>query len=393
MKLILPQRLDSAEPVLQVRWCLERSEHSFLKEQKAKCINVLFVITYENSSLEDRILVPIDQMLTFLNFRRPGDHTVFARIVYVKYEDSFEDVKRRILDKINNYSYKNEILNSKKTSFGNDLGSFLSDYSTGDTEFDVNIPKEHFPKDPPECLGKIVNFGYDYPAVDQCMFRRRLLVSPFKLILIFIWMILTTVIRGFISLLALSLGLRDINFEAVLRPLRDDISDVLYYTSFWNSWFFKDKYSKTRPKFYLLLHPWLYIILFFVLSLVAHKLKMTNWVLLMIILRSLKGFVFYAWKPLAYCFTVLVFISFLLNKLNTKWNNITEERTKKTSTEEYLQMMRKKEEKKYDNLYKLLACPKEKTVDLDNIPLQRRTIKLRFLRLKSKVCRPFAIKG
>jgi hypothetical protein len=56
-----------------------------------------------------------------------------------------------------------------------------------------------------------------------------------------------------------------------------------------------------------------------------------------------------------------------------------------------LEWLRQNQE--YDDLTRLLACqtmPFE--VDIDAIPAERRTIHLRFLDLKRRVCRPYAVK-
>lgn len=255
MKLIPAGNLTSADPVMPIRWCLERSETETLKHYNAKDVHILFVIAYEGNTIEDRQLVPIGQVMEYLKFRRPGKHVVFAKVIWPS-RGIHRDALKRIFSRENPLEYTNKVLNDERTGFRSHLESRYSiSVLQDDAKIEVVIPPEHFPKEPPKWFKWLVNLGYEYPAVDQCQFRGR---APFVIVKIpamLIWAVVTTLIRIASVLLCGLCGMRNIGFRPIFHPWKNDILDVYVPTT--NSWFFHDDKGEKRPHRLLLLHPML----------------------------------------------------------------------------------------------------------------------------------------
>ena len=382
MKLLPNGNLESAEPVMAVRWCLERWEAVALKERAANNICVLFVIVYEGTDLEDRQLVPIDQMIAFLNFRRPGNHLVFAKVVWDKRLGATEKYLREsLLQKVSSRNYDLNLLNEERTGFRSTAFD-LDRVGTlaNDAELEIAVPKEHFPPEPPAWLAKLVNAGFDYPPVDQCAFRRRALWAPIKLSAFGLWAIVTTIIRVIVAAFLLLRGMRDINFAPIIHPWRNDIDDVWGNLRYTSSWFKYTKERRSRDSIWrYIFYPPFDIVVFFLLVLVKDSYHV-SWLTLIGMFISAVW-----WRLLVVAFFVgfFLWLKYLANRAIRRQNELER-------SPEFREAQERRRLNAYDKLYKLLACRPGATATVESLPAEHRTIRLRFLDLKRKVCRPYA---
>lgn len=389
MKLIPAGSLASADPVMAVRWCLERSDVVMLKERQAQNIHILFVIVYEGTNLEDRFLVPIDQMMTYLSFRRPGNHLVLAKVIWT-FSDGLrsKEYLHRFLSKIDYRLYERDLLDEERRGFNNyhfnmDIGCLPSA-----ADFEVFVPRQHFPTEPSASVKRLVDFGFEYRSVDQCMFRRRLLSAPFRLALAACWAVITALFRAILVIILVLNGNRKINFSAIIHPWRNDIRDVATDTEEGNTWFFRRADGTRRSLFIWLLFPYLHLMLFvYIPLLIKAALKVTYWRALFLMVegpvsfavRIAKGILAFSgwwWMIVALCALFII-----LYAIRRKKGKPKAAKRKETSWEPTYD---------YDKLYKLLACRTGIAPTLESIPAERRTFRLKYLDLKAKVCRPFA---
>jgi hypothetical protein len=137
--------------------------------------------------------------MTYISFRRPGKHTVFAKVVYDYGLGSFVPF---LLRKLKRREYDCSVLNNDNTDFMSQ--SYFRNFGIlslpADDEVEISIPREHFPPAPPEWLKKMANYGFSYPAVDECDFRRRVVLLVPKLPALAFWAVVTTLIRLTIAL-------------------------------------------------------------------------------------------------------------------------------------------------------------------------------------------------
>jgi hypothetical protein len=404
MKLIPAGNLESADPVLAVRWCLDRSETQKLKEQEARNMHILFVIVYEGGTREDRLLVPLQQAMTYLNFRRPGNHTVFAAVVWNSFDK--QGLSTRLLDRSSSREYDTIVMNRDRSEFRS-VDWFENNHAPNrmlaDTaEIDVIVPREHFPKEPPKWLKQLVNAGHGYPPVDQCDFRRRMLGVPFKVPFFAAWAIITTLIRFLIVVTLLFLGMRRINFAAVIHPWQDEIPNVFERVHIGNSWFNRDSKGSYRSRWYFFLRPIFWLVIFGILTLIKIRLHMSYWALIVAGWSAAINFTIATWNFLlrlvgklwkavavvAVGITILTFTLRYVRKILAKKRREKELLWQSTDFQEQLRLQRMQS---YDDLYKLLACKPTITPALSDLPPERQTLRLRYLDLKAKVCRPFAV--
>jgi len=402
VKIIPRDDLTSSNPVLAVRWCLEPGEAQQLKECKAKNISVLFVIAYEGG-LEDRMLVPVEDMMAWLNFRRPGKHEVFATVLW---GGKLSTIEALCLARSDRWRYEQSVLDRKRRRIEksyafheNEIGMLR----TGDGEYpnmaklEVMVPAEHFPKEPPKWIAGLANFHFECPPVDQCAFRRRCMVAPLRLPWFVFWAIITTIIRVVIALALVLHGAREIDFGAIAHPWRDDIQYVGDGTDPRNSWFLCDKDGRRRSRWWLLLYPYLYAAFFVLVAVVkAHNhltwLTALDWTVWAFVLAALAIYRWFlrAW-PYLLCIAIVPGIIYIVLRTLGAWAKKAEAAKLAPIDQTLLELREQERDKEYDDLAQLLACnalPFE--VDIRALPPEHRTVKLYFWRLKERVCRPYA---
>ena len=400
MRLIPAGNLEQAEPVLPIRWCLEPREGLELEEQKAENIHILFVIAYQpkdGRGLEDRHLVPIDQMMTFLSFRRPGRHLVLAKIVWGKDED-LED-----LTKMANFStYYYDLLDRARTDFdtNNARSSFWNlkvQCLNGRAEVEVAIPAEHFPKKWPGWLKYLAECGYQYPSFDQCHTKKRLAFAPVKLLFFGLWAVITTAIRIIIATFLTLCAMREIDYEAILHPFRDDIGDVSsdVHRGRPGSWILHDKDNNLRSEWLFLLHPMIYFGIFVGLTGAKIHSRTTYFALVKAIWFGVLAFALAIWNWLISLPWIMITATaigvaisvFLIWKIGK-----SKARRRERTAQEIQEAIAKAKRTAYDELYQLLACRAEPMVaDVSALPRERQTLRLKYLRVKVKLCRPWAV--
>jgi hypothetical protein len=125
MRLFPAGDLASARPVMAVRWCLDPEETEHIKSLGAQNMCILFVMAYGGSELlEDRMLVPIDQMMAYLSFRRPGTHTVFARVL--KGDAADKSLKKIVFSQFERGMFNYDLLNYGRDEIKSVNLSFIS---------------------------------------------------------------------------------------------------------------------------------------------------------------------------------------------------------------------------------------------------------------------------
>jgi len=266
-------------------------------------------------------------------------------------------------------------------------------------EGEVVVPKEHFPPEPPKWIQRIVNFGFERPPFDECAFRRRLLWLIIKLPVLAFWFFFTTSVRLVGAGLLSICGFREIKYSPIFHPWNMDMNDVWYFSDSKNTWFNSDEYGQSRSRFFYLVHPLLYVGLFAFLTYLKHALGLSYgevilkiWGVLLIFIFAISDFfikLFSRFGSIVIGFFIGVIIIKMIRRNLKKramemraWNSAPEPQKTKVEIA-----------KEYDDLYRLLACGRApKTPSLDALPKQKKTLHLKFLNLKAKVCRPYVSK-
>ena len=401
MRLIPAGNLDQTEPVLPIRWCLEAREGYELREQKAENIHILFVIAYEGTDLEDRYLVPIDQVMTYLPFRRPGRHLVLAKVVW-----GSENHLGSLVRKVDFRRYYNDLLDKEhkeRTSFI-DRYTFrwISDCQCldGSAEAEVTIQAEYFPREWPAWLKYLAEVGHEYPSFDQCQMRRRLAFAPVKLFFFGLWAVITTVTRVSIAAFLTLCAMREVDYGAILHPFRDDIRDIYahVHSTSPGSWLVRNKDGVSRTAWFVLLHPMIYLAAFAALTGCKIYLHTTYLALLTAISSAIQSLALMIWSILilffmnAWIAILAMALAVVLASFLAGWTvRAIKRRREMEAAPDFLALREQEKLQAYDDLYKLLACRADPLIaSISALPRERQTLHLRYLELKAKLCRPFA---
>ena len=222
---IFVERPDQPSSIVPVRWCVSKQVLKDLQELGVERPYILFVIVHFPSDEYggrfeevDRHLVPFDKAMTFLEFKRPGVHKIFASIIWSW--DSFElgtfGKKRVFLFKrsrsdrfdygLIRREYVRQSKNGEKKSlagtricihfteyrFFSESGIKFYEYCTTkiidiyselveeyeevaskQAVIELNISDKFFAPEPPAWLKWWVNLWLENPK-DQCSFRKRM---------------------------------------------------------------------------------------------------------------------------------------------------------------------------------------------------------------------------
>lgn len=373
MRLIIDAKA-SADPVVGVRWCFGRDEMDRIITRDKDRMKILLISLYSDGT-EDRVLVPASEIMTFISFRRPGSVKLLAGLM-----DLGDSAAKNILKKVNSRRYDWAILE------GNELTNNSFTYSLGANLWakaeivTLNIPADHFPAEPWPWVRQMADLGYSFPANDQCQLRRRSLGIPIKLLGLGLWAVLTTLIRIVVATVAWTSTTRGVDFSPILHPWENDISDITRNTPM--DWVFCCRLfgEYEDPKIWrIIMHPWVYMMGFCVMTVVKIVKHLTYWQILKNIGHALLILVHHMWLFALIGLAIGALVGFLVRKLQSaSWKAAVAARKSATAR---LEM---------ESLRDLLVCQSGLKADTAQIPSANRSIHLRYLNIKRKICRPFA---
>ena len=344
-----------ANPNLALRWCVDKKTLDELKEKGVKNPQLLLVIaqhfSHHGVTEIERKLVPLGQAMEWLEFNRSGRYTIYSTIVW--------DPDNKWIFEVEEPPPKT---GSRPTQEMFDCdGKFsrtrIERYSLDEGSLDVVVAEEFFAKEPPAWLNWWVNLWFGAMEIsrptNQCSFRRRaILTFTIQPIPVFVWVLLKSLTRLVAALILVLCGMRGVSFKPVIHPFELCLDNVWYNMG--SSVFLKDKHDK-----------WHF----------AYVAGLVN--------RGLQAI----WRALL----PPPSSEELKRRQQTETNRILEKSVKRALKERDKQ---EREQRKLGAFYKGLqdvACigvPLKPKLEL--LPEKRRTIYLRYMDLKAKVCKPYA---
>lgn len=377
----------------QVSWCVDAEVLKELSDYKVKDPQLVIVVApdadHYDIRKEVRKVVPLKDLMTYMEFRTAGKNNIWGFITYKtkkearNYYLAKDDGKfaTHVLD------YHGENYSSTLLSFETEEALLSKQYKSKSPPISVDVPKEIFAKEPPAWEKTWVNYFFRNKVVDQCEFRRRrlfaLLVQPF--------LIGGKMLATFVVLLAgLLTGARRWSIKYLLHPLTYNPFDA---GEIWNDGTIFIRHLKEDDdielRAYYLLTPWYMIRSFWSLpfmpvfvigvGLLAYFHQFTQLISIGIVVGGLMalalaiitfmcyGAEWFSWAP-----KVPKFFVWLLDKI------IGEPKTD-------LWYLKPEEQE-------LIVCSEKRShLTYKQIPARRKTVRLRFQNLKSKVCRPFSL--
>ncbi len=374
--------LHIQEPEVQtgavaVSWCVSRETIAALHQAGAAKPQLLLIVApqddrrpFHDSQYESRFVVPLHDLMTFIEFKKPGPNRVFGVIVWER-DDSYTTVRDAFLQRANGM-YRNCVLRSDCSWNESSLQRYqettqdvrVTEMAELSTSLGVDVPAECFAKEPAEWEKAWVNHFFHARAHDQCHFRKRRLfaytVQPPLMTLI--WLV-----RVLFAAFFLSCGRRGINFTPIIHPLRGDLEDVGHAMK--GSVFMPWSSEADDPWYSAMLVPFAPIV----------------WVpILTIAYMVTRGHLLHALKDTG---VILAYVSafFGMAGLGFTYGIPSISKARARAEAERLRRLQDDEE------VALLTCnPGKRFMTVADLPANRRTIRLRFLDLKARVCRPFA---
>jgi len=378
----------------QISWCLDVEMLKELADRGVKDPQLVIVVGSEGEThdirKEVRKVVPLKDLMTYMEFRSAGKNRVWGVVSYL----SKKQARSRYLTKEDG-RFSTDVVDCDGEQYAPWLLALESaeaqqaeQYKSLSTPIPVEVPKEIFAKEPAVWEKNWVNHFFRNKVVDQCDFRRRrlfaYLVQPF--------LIGGKMLGTFIVLLAgLLTGARSWSIKYLLRPLTYSPVDA---GNIWNNGtiFIRHQKEDDEPGFPSHFNqptPWYFIRSFWPLpfmpvfvitaALLAYFHKFQQLIVLggviggafllvlAIIVAMCYGGKMFFWTPKVPKFFVWLLDKILGEPDNELW---------------YL----KPEEQE------LIVCSEKKShLTYKQIPARRKTVRLRFQNLKSKVCRPFSL--
>ena len=362
---LIVENSEQSEPVVPVRWCVSPDILKKLKEKGARNIHVLFSI-YRDGDERARSLVPLEQAMEYLNFQRSGKHTVNAIIVW---NDDLKYLKKRVLARFRRNTFENDLYFNGEFDL---QYLYIPNLADQTATMKINVGAEFFPKEPPEWEKSWVNLWFQYPAFDQCDFRRRrMLAYSIQPILLALWVPLVTIFRAlFATTFAFGLGVRRVSFSPILHPFSENTADIYNDDlSKEKIFFFTDKLGHTRPFGFGFLFPPLWVLTVAVLVLTYKYTAVGYWAIFFAIVAATLIISVFAIGCIGYLFGVAA------------------KATKQKKEKPKSQALRWTE---YESILAQVTCSSEKDMRADIHTIRHPTLTLRFKALKAKVCRPYA---
>lgn len=378
---------QAPDATITVRWCVCPTLLARLRALGARNLSVLISACGEKT--EVRQLLPLERMMTYITFHEPGTHRVQASLVWRAGGNSgaeIENLRRNLLHMESRFRYSlyqlfvNGALNLHSSFYregvGFDEGHLL--YSS----FDVSVDPRFFAKRPAAWLWGWANLWHEFEPVDQCQFRRRLILAfTLKLFGFAFYFLAIMLTRIGILFLGILLGyfpdiFRKKNIRALAHPLTMSIKDI---DADW-----------TLPAVCWPFMPIIPIVLFAAAWVSDWMFFNNRFGLAEEALAGAGGSV------VLFALTLIVREIVRLIGARKGGRSATVVLAAKTSTEKAakLALKRRKELEGMYASYADAACagggPDGMKASLAGLPRHRRSVTLRLLDLKARVCRPFA---
>lgn len=355
------------DSTVAVRWCIDPRLAEYLRahpgEQPWLVISDFAHIGGTTTQEMLRWLVPLDQLMTYISFRRPGKHTLAAFVLL----GSRPNVERRVLSKHSHHSYENMLFGDHYHDTAQSLDERLNrvriEVAYGDfgdavlsgmkvasrvAELDVEVPKGLFAKEPPKWVRNYVGIFFKYRPEDQCHLRKRMIFTGPLLPFVASASFLLRLVALIWSLLAAGRCYP----KYLLKPFSTHIkSTSVELDEIEEKW---ESKPWTAPGFWLVVVPCMLLLL---------ATLIMNW----------------RWTLLGMAVLACIFV-YAYGRTEYK------KRTKKQQDSKSRSWQLK------DDAFQALICQpgNDYGASLSALPRNKRTVKLRFANLKTKVCRPFA---
>lgn len=354
------QNSDVTSGSIPISWCTDDQTLEELKNlglEDPQVVIIVAPVEYYSERKESRKVVSLKDMMTWIEFDRPGPHKIFA-FISNKFSSLSQtrkivrETRKFFLQKNASCGFSADLLNYD----GDDYSERIND-APKSCPILVNVPKEIFAQ-VPEWEKKWVEYLFFNPSSNQCQYRRRRIFSyafqPIIFLFLYLISLVIIAVSAFMGFRSTSLKpLFNFPIEALAKS-----SDLIENPN--GTVFISQDKTGWRKWIFFPLHPAMLLIeflIFFLLTLLFVKAKFI-FSLLFILVLACCAFVLYS-----------KFADKIIDFFDTK------------TTKHFW----------YEEDKEVIICNnKPKPVVIDALPSKFRTMKLRYQDLKSKICKPFS---
>lgn len=371
---------DVTSGTVQVSWCLDQEALKYLTDKGVKDPQVILVIApegepekYHHNSKEVRAVVPLKDMIAFVEFKYPGATKIWGFVSTRSKKDAHDYLTK------SGGVYGTDILDYDAQGWA----SWMTKDGTLDAQpLSVEVPEGVFAPEPAQWEKDWVNHFFRGKCEDQCHFRKRrlfaYLVQPFL-------MLPNLLIRLIILLVSCIVGARGTSLKYLLHPLTYDLGDTIEMISGGTIFIrhlpedepgvempdnFKEMVSYGVRSFWALPFMPLLWIPVLILSLLGkwHTVAVIGIVAVALVAAAV--------------FVVAMVAMAEAGAFGTLWRWLDKFFTRKEPQDFWYLSQEEMD---------LLVCNTQKgPLTVSKLPAKKRTLRLRFKDLKTKVCRPFA---
>ena len=364
---------------IAVSWCTDPEFLKQLAERDIRDPQLVICVAPSGGNYsirkEVRKVVPLSDLMTYVEFRVPGKNKIWA---FVTTRDK-KEARNKYLARSSG-QFDTDILDMDGGEFAYN-SSYLDNQVLRATPVEVYVPEDCFAPEPADWEKAWVNHLFTSKVPDQCAFRKRRLFAYTVQVVI---MLLNMMLRVILYVPALLIGAKKTTTDVLFHPLQTSLGDGLNMwgggTIFVRTWKGDPGFETTVEsditrweftkymvrKFWSL--PFMPIIFIPLLLLIlAH-----NWFALGITAGAIVGVVL-----------VFAIIWFFAEGIARKTFD---------SLQDWVDGLFQKKEMWYldQDEMELLMCGKGNAKTFSQLPAKKKTLSLRFSNLKAKVCRPFS---
>lgn len=394
--------LDATGGSIPVSWCLDAETVKYFMESYKTEPNVLIVVAPKNGysiRKETRYVVPLKDLMTYITFKRPGANRIYAMVFGM----TLKAMRRKFLTR-SEKSYEHQVLEHDGEDF-NDGGDphYTSYYGLAKVRsvLNVDVPQEIFAPEPSEWEKSWVLWLVSDKGVDQCDFRKRKIFAYTLQLPIFA---ADYLLRTFVTFVAASFLMKGTTLKFLKSPLQLAAPETLEMFSqpslvlakkSHQAWRLKDGDSlslknwffmwlgKAKRYFGVVLMPFTWIVLGLGYALFGSKFFMFA---ALVLVGSLAVLVLGS-MLLTVAFIIVLACTDSYLKIREKKARIKKEIDSKGEVPEKVKPIFTAEDIEWIICNPINTQPSY--VKIESLPQAKRTLKLRFQHLKSKVCRPF----
>ena len=383
-----------------VQWCLSKDMIDYFnKEEITHLAIIVRPVNCQNNRQESRKIVMINEMMTYIDFKHPGENYVIA-VPVKKRTTNFDSILDRsskgwannLFNVISDEEVRRGWNHSRITGdlffnyTGEQIVPYNWDYQTEGmfTHEVVDMPADVFAPEPSKAEKEWVNFFFRHPAWDQCDFRRRRMLAYSVQPLLFAFVIFA---RALAATMLTLLLFKKVNWQPVFHPLMYDTDDVKSETGFNDVRIFGDiNDSKNKRKGFAY---W-----------VTAWFALNPAILLLFGSCAVFGSIVWAWVYVGIFGGAVSIISLIkLKAIIKEWFERRARAAKEKAARARGEKLKLKEEKKPKKPVKVklpphyiddfTVCTGTGFVPMEQLPKEKKTVRLRFQNLKNKVCKPY----